>query len=139
MTANRRLTLASNHGLSLPVRLRSRRRNETDLVGQGLRGFLLLPRGEAVGQTTEIVAVVRVFRIGFSRSPHVAILAPDLHRLRGGDQSEIVLGVLKIVLGGDRVVTRVCVACQLKVFSRHMLRRAPNSDVGAMQVVRSIQ
>jgi hypothetical protein len=50
-----------------------------------------------------------------------------------------VLGVLKIILGGDRVVTRVCVACQLKVFFRHMLRRAPNSDVGAMRVVRSIQ
>ena len=114
-------------------------RNETVLVGQDLWGFLLLPRGEAIGQTTEVAAVVRVFRIGFSRSLHTAILAPDLHRLRGGDQSEIVFGVLKIVLGCDRVVACVCVARQLKVFFRHMLRRAPNSDVRAVRIVRSIQ
>ena len=139
VTADRRLDLTPNQGLSLPVRLRSNRRNDIGLVGQGLPRFLLPPRGEAIGQTTEIVAVIQVFRIGFSWSPHVAILGLELHGLRGGDQSEIVFGVLKIVLGGDRVVAGVCVARQLKVSFRHMLRRAANSDVRAVRVIRSSQ
>jgi len=49
--------------------------------------------------------------------------------LRGRDQSEIVFGVLKIVLRGDRVATCVSVARQLKVFFRYMQRRAANSNV----------
>jgi hypothetical protein len=91
------------------------------LVGEGLP--LLLPRrGEAIGQTTEIVVIVRVFRTGFSCSPHAAILGLELRGQRGGDQSEIVFGALKIVLGGDRIVARVSVARQLKVFFSYVQR-----------------
>ena len=57
LTANRRLDLTPNQGLSLPVRLRSSPHNDIGLVGEGLP--LLLPRrGEAIGQTTEIVIIV---------------------------------------------------------------------------------
>jgi hypothetical protein len=113
--------LTPNQGLSLPVRLRSSPHNDIGLVGEGLP--LLLPRrGEAIGQTTEIIIIVRVFRTGFSCSPHAAILGLELRGLRGGDQSEIVFGVLKIVLRRDRIVARVSVARQLKVFFRHMHR-----------------
>jgi len=96
---------------------------------------LLTRGGEAIGQATEIVAVIQVIRIGFSWGRHVAILELLLHRMRGGDQSEIVFGMLKIVLGGDRVVARVSVARQLKVSFRHMLRGPANSDVRAVGVI----
>ena len=59
--------------------------------------------------------------------------------LRGGDQSEIVFGVLKIVLRGDRIVARVSVARQLKVSFSHMQRSATNSDVRAVRVIRTSQ
>jgi|SRR5580704_7360885 hypothetical protein len=135
---NRRLDLTPNQGLSLPVRLRSSLHNDIGLVGKGLA--LLLPRrGEAIGQTTEIVIIVQVSRTGFSSSPHVARLGLELRGLRGGDQSEIVFGVLEIVLRGDRVAGCVSVARQLKVSFRYMLRRAANSDVRAVRVIRTSQ
>ena len=93
--------------------------------------------GKAIGQATEIVAVIRVFQIGFSWSRHVAILELQLHGQRGGDQSEIVLSVLKIVLRSDRIVARVSVARQLEVSFRHMLGGAANPDVRAVRVIRT--
>ncbi len=54
VTANRRLDLTPNQGLSLPVRLRSSPRNDIGLVGEGLPR-LLVRRGEAIWQGTEIV------------------------------------------------------------------------------------
>ena len=81
----------------------------------------MLPRrGEAIGQTTEIVIIVQVFRSGVSCGPHVAILSLEVLGLRRRYQSEIVFGVLKIVLRGDRVAGCVSVACQLKVSFRHL-------------------
>jgi len=57
--------------------LRSSLHNDIGLVGKSLP--LLLPRkGEAIGQTTEIVIIVQVFRTGFSCSPHVALLGLEL-------------------------------------------------------------
>jgi hypothetical protein len=135
---DRRLDLTPNHGLSLPVRLRGSPHNDIGLVGEGLP--LLLPRrAEAIGQTTEIVIIVEVSRTGISCSPHVAVLGLELRGPRGGNQSEIVFGVLKIVLRGDRVVARVSVARQLKISFSHMLRRAANSYVRALRVIRTSQ
>ena len=54
VTANRRLDLTPNQGLSLPVRLRSSPRNDIGFVGEGLPR-LLARRGEAIRQGTEIV------------------------------------------------------------------------------------
>ena len=138
VTANRSLDITPNPALSLPVRLRSSPHNDIGLVGEGLP--LLLPRrGEAIGQITEIVIIVQVSRTGISCSPHVAVLGLELRGLRGGDQSEIVFGVLKIVLRGDRVAARVSVARQLKVSFSHMQRTATNSDVRAVRVIRTSQ
>ena len=114
VTANRSLDFTPNPALSLPVGLRSPH-NDIGLVGEGLP--LMLPRrGEAIGQTTEIVIIVQVFWSGV----HVAILGLEVLGLRRRYQSEIVFGVLKIVLRGDRVAGCVSVACQLKVSFRHM-------------------
>jgi hypothetical protein len=96
-------------------------------------------RGEAIGQTTEIVISVQVSRTGISCSPHLALLGLELHGLRGGDQSEIVFGVLKIVLRGDRVAASVSVARQLKVSFSHMQRTATNPDVRAVRVIERVK
>ena len=119
VTANRSLDFTPNPALSLPVRLRSSPHNDIGLVGEGLP--LMLPRrGEAIGQTTEIVIIVQVFWSGVSCGPHVAILGLEVLGLRRRYQSEIVFGVLKIVLRGDRIAGYVSVARQLKVSFRHM-------------------
>jgi hypothetical protein len=61
VTANRRLDLTLNQGLSVPVRLRSSPNNDIGLIGKGLP--LLLPRrDEAIRQTTEIVIIVQVWQ-----------------------------------------------------------------------------
>ena len=139
LTANRRLDLTPNQGLSLNVRLRGSPHTGNGLVGEGLP--LLLPqRGEAIGQATEIVIIIaQASRTGFSGSPRVALLGLELRGLRGSDQSEIVFGVLEIVLRGDRIVACVSVARQLKVSFSHMQRTATNSDVRAVRVIRTIQ
>jgi hypothetical protein len=117
--------------------VRSSPHNGIGLVGEGLP--LLLPlRAEAIGQTSEIVIIVQVSRT-VSCSPHVAVPGPELRGLRGGNQSEIVFGVLKIVLRGDRVAARVGVARQLKVSFSHVQRTATDSDVRAVRVIRTSQ
>jgi hypothetical protein len=130
----RRLDLTPNQGLPLPVRLGSDGRNYIGLVGGGLPR-LLPRRGEAIRQATEIVAIVQVFRTGLSCSPRVTLLGLELHGLRGCDQSEIVFGVLKIILRSDGIAARVGLARQLKVFFRHMHRGAANSDARAVRVI----
>jgi hypothetical protein len=118
--------------------LRGSPHNDIGLVGEGLP--LLLPlRAEAIGQTSEICTIVQVFRTGISCSPRVAVLGLELRGLRGGDQSEIVFGVLKIVLRGNGVAARVSVPRQLKVSFSHMQRTAANSDVRAVRVIRTSQ
>jgi len=125
-----RLNFTPNPGLSLPVRPQSNRSNAIGLVAEGLPR-LLTRRGETIGQATEIVAIVQVFWSGVSCGPNVAGPALELLSLGGRYQPEIVLGMLEIVLRGDRVAGCASVARQLKVSFRYMQRRAANSDVGA--------
>jgi hypothetical protein len=55
--------------------------------------------------------------------------------LRRGDQAEIVLGVLIIILGGHRVARPLRVARKLNVFFRDMRSRASDFDVGPVRFV----
>lgn len=130
VTADRRLDSTPNPRLSLPVRLRSNRRNRVGLVGEGLPRLLPL-RGETIGQATEIVAIVQFFQSGVAGGPNVATLSLELLSLRCRYQPEIVLGMLEIVLRGDRVAGCVSVARQLEVSFCHVQRCAANSDVGS--------
>src|SRR5260370_41777619 len=101
-----------SHGLALPVVLPRGWRNDVGLVGERLaRSFH--GRSKTIRQATEIVVIVQVCRNGFSCSRHVALLGLELRGPCGCDQSEIVFGVLKIVLRGDRIVARVSGARQL--------------------------
>jgi len=49
----------------------------------------------------------------------VGVLLAELF-LRGGDQAEIVLGVLIVILGRDRVAGTLCIARKLDIFFRNM-------------------
>jgi hypothetical protein len=64
----------------------------------------------------------------------VRILLPKLF-LRGGDQAKIMLGVLKVVFGRDRIARALRVARELKIFFRHMVGRAADLHVGAVGFV----
>ncbi len=52
--------------------------------------------------------------------------------LGGGDQAEIMLGMLIVVLGGHRVAGGARIARQLHVFFRHMGGGAADLDVGSV-------
>ena len=74
----------------------------------------------------------------------VRIVLPELF-LRRRDQAEIMLGVLEIVLGRDRVARRLRVTGKLEIFLRHMIGRAADFHVRpaiagpAAQVISTVQ
>jgi hypothetical protein len=59
--------------------------------------------------------------------------------LRGSDQAEIMLGVLIIIFGGDRVAGTLRIARELKIFLRDMRRGAANFYVLSVGLVHSRQ
>jgi len=61
----------------------------------------------------------------------VWILLPELF-LRGGNQAEIVLGMLVVVLGRNRIARTLRVARELDIFFRYMRSGAANFDVGTV-------
>ena len=61
----------------------------------------------------------------------VRVLLAELF-LRRGDQAQIMLGVLVIILGGYRVARGRRIARQLNVFLGDMGRRSPNLHIGAV-------
>jgi hypothetical protein len=52
--------------------------------------------------------------------------------LRGGNQAEIVLGMLVVVLGRNRIARTLRVARELDIFFRYMRSGAANFDVGTV-------
>jgi hypothetical protein len=61
----------------------------------------------------------------------VWILLTELF-LRGGDQAKIVLGMLVVVLGGNRIAGTLRVARKLDIFFRYMRSGSANFDVGTV-------
>jgi hypothetical protein len=61
----------------------------------------------------------------------VWILLTELF-LRGGNQAEIVLGMLVVVLGRNRIARTLRVARELDIFFRYMRSGAANFDVGSV-------
>ena len=64
----------------------------------------------------------------------VRVLLPELF-LRRGDQAEIVLGVLVVVLGRDRIAGTLRVARELDIFLRDVGGGAADFHVGAVGLV----
>ena len=73
-------------------------------------------------------------RVIVVRAGKMRIVLPEL-LLRGGDQAEIMLGVLIVVFRRHRIARRVRVARELDVFFGDMRRRSANLDVGTVQFV----
>ena len=67
-------------------------------------------------------------------SGKVGIGLPELF-LRGGDQAEIMLGVLVVIFGRDRIARALRVARELHVFFRDVRGGAANFHVGAVRLV----
>jgi hypothetical protein len=68
----------------------------------------------------------------------VWILLPEL-LLRGGDQAEIMFGVLEIVFRCDRITGRLRVACELQIFLGDVIGGAANLYVGTVRFINPSQ
>ena len=61
----------------------------------------------------------------------IRVLLTELF-LRGGDQAKIMLGMLIVVLSGDRITRTLCVARELDIFFRDMRSGTADFDVGTV-------
>ena len=80
-----------------------------------------LGQRETIGQTLVDVFTTKNLGIGFS--------------LRGGDQPEIMLGVLGIAFRRDEIVVPVSVTRQLKILFHNVSRCSPNSHIRSIRLV----
>src|SRR5206468_7494306 len=98
----------------------------------GLR--LLRDEARLLAEMREALAlVVAVFRRRrFVVDTRLRLVLPEL-LLGSGDQAEIMLGVLVVILGRDRVAGRARVARQLDVFFGDVRGGAANLDIGSVR------
>jgi len=94
-------------------------------------------RGKTVGQRAEIAVLVHIVALGFPGRARLTALCERLRRLRCGNKSKVMLGVLQIILGRDRISPRMGVSRELEVFLRYMMRVAPDFDVRSIRFVGS--
>jgi hypothetical protein len=126
--ARSRLRPALDQRSAWPGRLGRGRRSEISFRIDTLRRSLH-PRRVPIRQGADVILIVHIFRIEIAGDSPVAVLGPNLRRLRGADQPEIMFCVLQIVLCGDRIVAGMSVARQLEVLLRHLPRGASYFDV----------
>jgi hypothetical protein len=82
-----------------------------------------------IRQGADVILIVHIYRIEIAGDSLVAVLGPNLRRLRSTYEPEIMFCVLQIVLCGDRIVAGMSVARQLEVLLRHLPRGASYFDV----------
>ena len=117
--ARSRLRPALDKRSAWPGRLGRGRRSEISFGIDTLRRSLHARR-VPIRQGADVILIVHIFRIEIAS----AVLGPNLRRLRGADQPEIMFCVLEIVLCGDRIVAGMSVTRQLEVLLRHLPRGA---------------
>ena len=131
-----RLTLAFGEG-----RLRADAGRGRLALHIGLRrernGIAFNGRSEPVGDAAEIFVVLDLDRLPFARRP--AALGVRLGGLGGGDEAEIVLGVLQVVLGRDRIAAGVGIARELQILFGDMVGVAADLHVRPIRFVRTGQ
>ena len=76
--------------------------------------------------------VIKIVRVTFARRPRRAGLRMRVRRLRRSNQSKIVLRVLQIVFGGDRITPGMRIPRKLEIFLGDMMRVAANLNVGTV-------
>jgi len=93
-------------------------------------------RSEArlLAETREILAFVFVVVADRLLAPRLLLVLPEL-LLGGGDEAEVVLGVLVVVLGRDRVAGRASIARKLKIFLGDMGGGPADLDIRAVGFV----
>ncbi len=120
-------------GRSLGVRLGSVRGHIRLRLKSLLRlligGLPLGRRGEAIRQRAEIAVVFHLFAIAFAGRARLAALSERLGRLRGCNQSKVMLGVLQIILCRDRISPRMGIPRELEVFLGNMMCVSAYFDV----------
>jgi len=82
-----------------------------------------------VGARLELLVVA-----AFGARLEVGILLPEL-LLRGGDQAKIMLGVLEIIFGGNRIAGGLGIARKLKIFFGHVIGRSANLHIRAVRLI----
>src|SRR5207344_1520962 len=78
-----------------------------------------------------LALVVAVLGSHFILGARLRLVLPKLF-LGGGNQAEIMLGVLVVILGGYRIAGRAGVARQLHILLRDVRRSAADLDVGSV-------
>src|SRR5689334_1295545 len=99
----------------------------------GLR--LLRDEARLLAEMREALAlVIAIFhrRLHFGVGAGLRLILPEL-LLRGGDQAEIVFGVLVVVLGSDRVAGGARVTRQLNVFFGDVRGSPADLDIGSVR------
>jgi hypothetical protein len=107
-------------------------------LGLLIRVLPLRRRGETIRQRPEIALVFEIVGLLSGRSLLTA-LRKRLRGLRSCDESEVMFGVLQIILRRDRVSARVSISRELEIFLRHMMRVAAYFDIRPIRFVGSRQ
>lgn len=90
--------------------------------------------GEAIRQAAQII-IVLFFEFRRAFRAIIAHLGLLLSRLGGGDQAEIMFGMLEIILRHDRIARRLGITCELEIFLGHMMGGAANFHIGAVRLI----
>ena len=126
---------------SVAERLRGVRRDVWLRLKSLLLRVSVLPlrgRGETIGQRVKVAVIVHTL-IVFSGRPLLTALRQRLRSVRGGNETEVMFGVLQIILGCDRISARMSVSCKLEIFFRNVMRIAAYFDVWPVRFIGSRQ
>jgi hypothetical protein len=95
-------------------------------------------RSETIGQRVKVAVIVHTLFV-LSGGSLLSALRQRLCSVRSGDQSEVMFGVLQIILGGDRISACMSVSCKLEIFFRDVMRIAAYFDVRPVRFIGSRQ
>ena len=88
----------------------------------------LCGRGETIGQRVKVAVIVHTVFV-LSGRPLLTALRERLRSVSRGDETEVMFGVLQVILGCDRISACMGVSCKLEVFFRDVMRIAAYFDV----------
>src|SRR6185437_8680861 len=106
------------------VRLKARLRLLINVLSLGWRS-------ETIRQGAEIAVVLQIVAL-FSGRALLTALRKRLRGLRGGDEPEVMFGMLQIILRRDGISARVGVSRELEIFLGDMMRVAAYFDIRAV-------
>jgi hypothetical protein len=130
--AGRTLSLV---GRPIAERLRSVRRRARMRLKTRLRLLIsvlsLGRRSETIRQGAEIAIVFQIVAL-LSRRALLTALGKRLRGLRSGDKSEVMFGMLQVILRRDRISSRMGVSRELEIFLGDMMRVAAYFHIRAI-------